>query len=352
MEKLNPFLLRSLTFMTLVAATFGFVIGVNWHSHQSSQGTIKTEKTIIQPSSLEPVHPEIVPHLEGKALHQQSLVQTSKSLFPVNPKQAAIAPPLLDPKISQHQIIPTKQVLNATPRDSLDNLSEENPAKTFWVPLEFQSKIVKKITPVEQKKVIALTFDDGPWPENTVKILHILNKNKIKATFFWVGQAVKDHPQLAQQVVAEGHAIGNHTWHHWYRKLNSSTAAHEIDDTAELIYKTTGVKTSLFRPPGGVMNNGVGDYAKQKKFVIVMWSNDPMDYRPLSANQLVNNVMRKAEPGAIVLMHDGGGNHAATVQALPQIITKLTQQGYKFVTIPELMEMSDPKGTRGVAQKG
>jgi chitin deacetylase len=80
-----------------------------------------------------------------------------------------------------------------------------------------------------------------------------------------------------------------------------------------------------------------------KKNAIVMWSNDPMDYRPLPAHQLVNNVIRKAHPGAIVLMHDGGGNHPATVQALPQIITKLTQQGYKFVTIPQLLKMTDPK---------
>ena len=253
----------------------------------------------------------------------------------------------------QKRDVPPEQGLQGPPRNgvSQNRPSGEQPATTFWVPPEFQAKIVKKIIPVAQQKVIALTFDDGPWPANTLKILDTLKKNNIKATFFWVGQALKDNPQIGKQVVAQGHVIGNHTWHHWYRKLDPSTAAHEIDDTAELIYKTTGVRTSLFRPPGGVMNNGVADYAIQKKNVIVMWSNDPMDYRPHSANQLVNYVMRKAQPGAIVLMHDGGGNHSATVQALPQIIAKLTKQGYEFVTIPELLELRDPKSSTVIAKK-
>jgi chitin deacetylase len=99
------------------------------------------------------------------------------------------------------------------------------------------------------------------------------------------------------------------------------------------------------------MNNGVADYAIQQKNAIVMWSNDPMDYRPLSAHQLVNNVIRKAHPGAIVLMHDGGGNHPATVQALPQIIAKLTEQRYEFVTIPQLLAMTDSQKSVVIAKK-
>lgn len=211
--------------------------------------------------------------------------------------------------------------------------------KTFAVPTQFQGKTFNKIPISGEQKVIALTFDDGPWPKTTLQVLNILKKNNIKATFFWIGRCVKNYPELARQVVAEGHAIANHTWSHSYRHFDEAGAKKEIEDTAEIIYKTTGVRTSLFRPPGGLMNNGPAGYAKQKNYAIVKWSNDPMDYRPLPAQKLIKNVLRKAKSGDIVLMHDGGGNHSATVRALPEIIDNLKQQGYKFVTVPELLEM-------------
>lgn len=313
-------------FITLVAVAFGFVIGLSWHSHKSSQGAFGSKDSTLPPASVVPSRQEIASN--------SSTVQPDPT-FPAN----------LNPNPPQESTTSSGDAL------SPESPSGKQPTTNFWVSPEFQAKIIKKITPLDQQKVIALTFDDGPWPSNTLKILEILKKNNIKATFFWVGQALKDHPQIGKQVVAEGHAIGNHTWHHWYHQLDASTAARELDDTAQLIYKTTGVRTSLFRPPGAVMNNGVADYAIQQKNAIVMWSNDPMDYRPLSAHQLVKNVIRKAHPGAIVLMHDGGGNHPATVQALPQIIAKLTQQGYKFVTIPQLLKMTDPQKSAVIAKK-
>ena len=392
MVKLNPLLLRRLMFITLVVAACGFVIGINWHSRNPSVQKIGAKDATLQPLRLEPARQQVASEAKGKISQEPSSVQISKSLFPDSSKQPAIAPPVfpnlspdrvtpsapaiaqspedklsatnssspqsgttlpatsLNPNAPQDSATPSGQGLQTPPKEGVspETASGNQPEINFLAPPEFQAKIIKNITPPEGEKVIALTFDDGPWPSNTLKILDTLKKNNIKATFFWVGLAVKDHPQIAKQVVAEGHAIGNHTWHHWYKRLDAATAAREIDDTAELIYKTTGVRTSLFRPPGAVMNNGVVDYAKQKKHAIVMWSNDPMDYRPLSANQLVKNVMRKAKPGAIVLMHDGGGNHPATVQALPQIITKLREQGYKFVTIPELLEMKGSLESEGI----
>jgi peptidoglycan-N-acetylglucosamine deacetylase len=200
------------------------------------------------------------------------------------------------------------------------------------------------------EKAIALTFDDGPWPRTTPEVLEILKKENISATFFWVGQYLKAHPEIAKQVVAEGHAIGNHTWHHWYRQMSQPTAAQEIEDTAELIYKITGIKSLVFRPPGGLMNNGVADYAKAQNYVTVMWSVDSMDYRPYSATELVQNVIRKVQPGGIVLMHDGGGNRATTVKALPEIITQLKKLGYSFVTVPQLLEMNDNQQIETVAK--
>ncbi|TAF09660.1 MAG: polysaccharide deacetylase family protein [Nostocales cyanobacterium] len=210
----------------------------------------------------------------------------------------------------------------------------------FTVPAKFQGKTVYKVEPKNDEKVIALTIDDGPWPKTTVEMLDILKQNDVKATFFWVGSSLKNHPEIAKRVVAEGHAIGNHTWNHLYKRMDAATAKNEIERTNELIYKTTGVKTSIFRPPGGYLNNGLAAYAKSQKNSVVMWSVTSADTDPRAKYQVfVKNILRDAKPGAIVLMHDGGGNRERTVKALPEIITGLKQQGYRFVTIPELLEM-------------
>ncbi|MEH2226336.1 polysaccharide deacetylase family protein [Nostoc sp.] len=212
---------------------------------------------------------------------------------------------------------------------------------SYTVPLRFQGAVVDaaKLTP--KQKVIALTFDDGPWPESTGEVLDILKKNQIKGTFFLIGQNVKNYPGLVKREIAEGHVIGNHTWHHWYQFLNPQAAAYEIDHTADLIYQVTGIKTNLFRPPGGIMHNGVASYARNSKYAIIRWSSDSVDYSRPAVPKLINNVFRRAKPGGIVLMHDGGGNRSKTVQALPEIIANFRKQGYKFVTIPELLEMQD-----------
>ncbi|MBW4562151.1 MAG: polysaccharide deacetylase family protein [Mojavia pulchra JT2-VF2] len=234
--------------------------------------------------------------------------------------------------------VPQKALINQV------NAQSPAPAKvknlTFTIPTKFQGKTVYQVQPSNNEKVIALSIDDGPWPNTTIKMLEILKQNDVKATFFWVGQALQANPEIAKQVVAEGHAIGNHTWHHWYRRMDAATAKSEIERTNELIYKTTGVKTSLFRPPGGVLNNGLAAYAHSQKYAVVMWSQTSADTDPRAKSQVfVKNVLRDAKPGSIVLMHDGGGDRQRTVQALPQIINGLKQQGYRFVTIPELLEM-------------
>ncbi|MDJ0735222.1 MAG: polysaccharide deacetylase family protein [Nostocaceae cyanobacterium] len=208
----------------------------------------------------------------------------------------------------------------------------------FYVHNKYQGKIVYQGKPANQEKVIALTIDDGPWEPTTSQMLDILKENNVKATFFWVGKAVKQNPEIAKRVVAEGHAIGNHTWNHPYKRMSPTTAKSEIEKTADIIYKTTGVKTSLFRPPGGYLNNGLAAYAKSQKYAVVMWSQTSADTDPRAKPQVfVKNVLRDAKPGGIVLMHDGGGDRSRTVTALPKMIAGLKQQGYRFVTVPELL---------------
>ncbi|MEC4812684.1 MAG: polysaccharide deacetylase family protein [Scytonema sp. PMC 1069.18] len=213
-------------------------------------------------------------------------------------------------------------------------LSQEVPPRFHGVTLNSANKI-------SGEKVIALTFDDGPWPGSTEQILNILKKNNIKATFFIVGQMLKAHPDLGKKIVEEGHVIANHTWHHWYHYFNPKAAAFEIDKTSDLIYQITGAKTTLFRPPGGMLHNGLAAYAKNKDYTVVMWSADSLDYKRPTVSRLVNNVMKNSKPGGIILLHDGGGNRKSTVDALPQLISQYKKQGYRFVTVPELLEIED-----------
>ncbi|MCL6433491.1 MAG: polysaccharide deacetylase family protein [Leptolyngbyaceae cyanobacterium HOT.MB2.61] len=229
---------------------------------------------------------------------------------------------------------------NVSPESSLAalgrSIQQEMVQKT--VAEQFAGKVVYQVKPADGEKVVALTFDDGPWENTTEQVLDILKQNDIKATFFWVGQALQKNPEIARKVVADGHSIGNHTWRHIMENVNEVTAAEEFNNTARLIYETTGLRTNLFRPPGGNLEGSMAPYAKNQKSVITMWSVESDDYY-VSAPIIVDNVLSRVQPGDIVLMHDGGGDRTQTVQALPQIITALKQQGYRFVTVPELLTL-------------
>jgi peptidoglycan/xylan/chitin deacetylase (PgdA/CDA1 family) len=242
------------------------------------------------------------------------------------------------------QLKTNSEVFGVSIPENKVNTKSQPPAKianlNFTVPAKFQGKTVYQVETKNNEKVSALTIDDGPWPKTTEAMLDIFKEHDVKATFFWVGSALKNHPEIAKRVVAEGHAIGNHTWNHLYKRMNPATAKSEIEKTNDLIYQTTGVKTSIFRPPGGYLNNGLAAYAKSQNKAVVMWSLTSADTDPRAKYQVfVKNVVKGAKPGAIVLMHDGGGNRERTVKALPEIITGLKKQGYRFVTVPELLEM-------------
>ncbi len=222
----------------------------------------------------------------------------------------------------------------------------------FDVPKNFQAKTIKQAALPNNEKVIALTFDDGPWPETTEKILATLKQEKIKATFFMIGQPLKSYPEIGKKVLADGHAIANHTLHHWYNKMSPLVAQREIEDTAKIIKEVLNVETAYFRPPGGVLTNGLVAYAESKKQSVLMWSVDSYDSHPKrpSPAAMIKTVVSQATPGGIVLMHDGGGNHDNTAKALPGMIAKLRANGYKFVTIPELLELASIPAQPPVAQ--
>ncbi|UNU27562.1 polysaccharide deacetylase family protein [Microcoleus vaginatus] len=238
-----------------------------------------------------------------------------------------------------------------TPSSLPATLSPKPPEQplVFAPPAQFRSQIVYKAS-INNSKVIALTFDDGPSPE-TLKILEVLHKHNAVVTFFCLGANLRQYPEIAKRVVQAGNAIGNHTWHHYSHNVTEKTASDEIDNTGVHIYRSSGAKSFLFRPPGGRLNNGLANYAKKKNYVVVMWSIDPKDFLQRPAAAIARSVLSQASTGAIVLLHDGGGNRQQTVEALSAIIPKLKQQGYRFVTVPQLLEMQAAQKQRIADQK-
>ena len=247
--------------------------------------------------------------------------------------------PVASPDIAVPEVVsPETDSAPVVPPPPPEPIFTEPSFTNISVPEKFQGQIISQVEALAMPKVAALTFDDGPWPETTQQVLDILDREQIKATFFVVGQHIQNYPELLKKIVEAGHSLGNHTQHHYTHTLDRQTAAREIEETADLIFQMTGVTTKLFRPPGGNLYNGLADYAQAEGYGVMMWSADSEDYY-VSTPTLIDKVLTQTTPGGIILLHDGGGDRSNTVEALPQIITALKQQGYQFVTIPELLEI-------------
>lgn len=215
---------------------------------------------------------------------------------------------------------------------------------------------VQSFTPVpKNKKVIALTFDDGP-SEYSGKILDILKNKKVHATFFDIGSQALEFPQLEQRMVKEGHQVASHSVDHAYLpKLSASALREEITTSFADLKEASGTVTRTMRAPYGAF--GVQQW-KDAATVLnrnVLWTVDTLDWKEPGAKAIHDEVMKNATNGAIVLMHDGGGDRTQDIQALPSIIDDLRKQGYSFVTIDELCAMSgvpqaaEPKAGSGSA---
>ncbi|MBO0795910.1 MAG: polysaccharide deacetylase family protein [Ktedonobacteraceae bacterium] len=185
---------------------------------------------------------------------------------------------------------------------------------------------------------IALTFDDGPHPVNTPKILAILRQYHVPATFFTEGKNVQQYPWLVRQEIAAGHIVGNHTWDHpELPKLTPQQRAQEIANTTSMMKQVTGVTPQFLRPPYGELDEQVKQEIAAEHLTTVLWDIDPRDWSTPGTEAIVNNVLSNAHNGAIVLLHDGGGDRSQTVAALPEIIKGLRQRGYTLVTVAQLL---------------
>ncbi|WP_175989263.1 polysaccharide deacetylase family protein [Bacillus sp. Marseille-Q1617] len=192
------------------------------------------------------------------------------------------------------------------------------------------------------KKVVALTFDDGPHPKVTPAILSTLDKFDAKATFFMLGNQAGYYPSVAQEVAQQGHEIGNHTTSHMdLTNLNKEEIIKEIEASNELIKMASGQTPSVFRPPYGAYNQDVKDYIKENKTPLVLWSVDSLDWQSRNANEVNKKVKEEVVSGSIILLHD---IHPSTAKALPELLESLESEGYQFITVSQLLTLQGQSG--------
>lgn len=200
-------------------------------------------------------------------------------------------------------------------------------------------QIVYRHTGNSEKKRVALTFDDGPHPRYTPKILDILAEFGVEATFFTVGANVEAYPQIVKRELAEGHEIGNHTYHHYHTvNTNGSILVEDILACSDAIEKCTGEDVHLFRPPEGVFNEDIKKLCEEKGYIIVMWSVDTRDWAHTPIDEICKNVKENVKDGSIILMHDFIGKNSPTPAVLRRIIPMLQESGFEFVTVSRLLQ--------------
>ena len=192
-----------------------------------------------------------------------------------------------------------------------------------------------------RRKCMALTFDDGPYPPYTGRLLDVLKEKKIRATFFLVGEQAGMHPDLVRRMVDEGHTVGLHAFRHRdFLKLTEEEKEKDLQQGKEILQSITGKKPKYWRPPHGFRDSSVMKIASAKDLQVVNWSVIPRDWTGIDKQEIYNRVMDKAEDGAIVLLHDGDSplykaSRQATVDAAGPLIDSLREKGYHLVSLEE-----------------
>lgn len=212
-----------------------------------------------------------------------------------------------------------------------------HPNMQNWI----QNKVV--ITRINtSEKIVTLTFDDGPDPTNTPAVLDSLKKYNAKATFFVLGSKAEAYPVLLQEIINNGHEIGNHGYSHSSLSGKSNDfIKNEIEKTNNIVYRIVAQKPVLFRPPGGFLSYELIDISKNQELSIAYWTyqQDSKDWvTGKSASLISGHIIKNIEPGQIIILHDGCLNGLQTAEAVDIILNKLTKEGYRFVTMSELIK--------------
>ncbi len=191
--------------------------------------------------------------------------------------------------------------------------------------------------PARVERAVALTFDDGPSPQYTLRILAVLTKLRVHATFFLIGYLAEANPDLVRQELRLGMTVGNHSYNHPevppFAQLPPQLLTDEIA-LGEQVLSRLGAQPRLFRPPGGSTSPRLVRAAAALGQRVVLWSVDPADWSPgSSAKEITKRVLSAVRPGSIVILHDGGGDRSATLAALPAIVRGIRQRGLQLVAL-------------------
>ena len=226
------------------------------------------------------------------------------------------------------------------PSHAVENLDEiALPVSSFFEViqssylLDKDAELYKAYYEKKNRKVVALTFDDGPNPATTNQALDTLSKYGIKATFFVLGKNVSGNEEILKRMKADGHVIGNHSWSHpILSQLSLDEAKKQITDTEDVLTKVLGSSSKLMRPPYGAITD---DIRNSLDLSFIMWDVDSLDWKNKNEASILTEIQREVKNGSIILMHD---IHAETVNALPKVIDYLKGQGYDFITVPDLLD--------------
>ncbi len=185
---------------------------------------------------------------------------------------------------------------------------------------------------------IAITFDDGPHPSLTPRILEILERYGVKATFFMVGVNVVNYPEVAKAVIDAGHEVGNHTFSHLtVAGVGERTLQAEVERCEDALEELCEYRPQVFRPPQGALDPCVTQYAKEADYSVVLWSLDTKDWEVKDAQRIAHTVLSQVRAGDIILLHDYIGRKSKTPEALEVLLPELLAHGFEPVTVRELL---------------
>ncbi|WP_405431230.1 polysaccharide deacetylase family protein [Micromonospora sp. NBC_00617] len=199
------------------------------------------------------------------------------------------------------------------------------------------------------RQAIALTFDDGPLPPYTGQVLDILDRYAVRATFFCVGMLADAFPDTVADIVARGHALGNHTWSHpFLPELTRPEVAAQVERAGEAIARASGGEPPvLFRPPYGGRSPQLLRHLDELDSIVVLWDAMGFDWALPGARHISTSVLDKVQPGSVVLLHDGGGDRQQTVAALPAIIEGLLDRDLSFAGVHDLLSAAAARSAAG-----
>ena len=241
-----------------------------------------------------------------------------------SPSASAAAEPVKTPKSTYR----TPPVQGPVPRNPDQNLTS-NFSKSSGI--SFSRVLVSG-------NYVAMTFDDGPHPKNTPRLLDILRARNIKATFFVIGRSVELYPQVVRRTVAEGHEIGNHTHtHRLLTKLSDAEVRQEFSRCRDAVGKASGIQPRVMRPPyGGLLQRQRELAHNEFGYPTILWSVDPLDWKNRVPSLITSRILSGTTAGGIVLSHD---LHSTTVDAMPATLDGLLNRGFRFVTVSQLLAM-------------